>query len=147
MFRTGTGAVVLQRNWALEQEYSISALAQEFAVTPRALRFYEDRGLVCPRRDGQRRIYTARDRVRVMLVLRGKRLGFSLREIQEILDLYDTDRGEIEQLQHLLSRMGERRAALLRQRADIDLTLTEIDALEQKFCSFLSPGAVEVSGS
>lgn len=131
----------------MEQEYSISALAQEFGMTPRALRFYEDRGLVCPRRDGQRRIYTARDRVRIMLVLRGKRLGFSLREIQEILDLYDTDRGEIEQLQHLLSRMGERRAALLRQRADIDLTLTEIDALEQKFCSFLSPGAVEVSGS
>lgn len=115
-----------------EREFSISELAAEFGVTARAIRFYEDKGLVSPRRDGQRRIYNARDRVRLILILRGKRLGFSLREIQEILDLYDAEPGEVGQLRHLLAKVQERRSSLARQREDIDSILQEIDRLEQQ---------------
>lgn len=115
-----------------ERDYGISELAHEFDITARAIRFYEDKGLITPRREGQRRIYTARDRVRLMLILRGKRLGFSLREIQEILDLYDAGRNEAGQIRHLLGKMAERRESLLRQREDIDLILTEIDGLEKQ---------------
>lgn len=116
----------------LDREFSISELAVEFGVTARAIRFYEDKGLVSPRRDGQRRIYNPRDRVRLILILRGKRLGFSLREIQEILDLYDAEPGEAGQLRHLLSKVQERRISLARQREDIDSILTEIDRLEHQ---------------
>lgn len=122
-----------------ERTYSISQLAHEFGITARAIRFYEDKGLICPQRDGQRRIFSARDRVRLMLILRGKRLGFSLREIQEILDLYDTDTGETKQLAHLLAKIQERRDSLLRQREDIDVTLQEIDRLEDQFRDLLGP--------
>ncbi|GAB3126937.1 MerR family transcriptional regulator [Novispirillum itersonii] len=117
---------------ALEREFSISELAAEFGVTARAIRFYEDKGLVSPRRDGQRRLYSPRDRVRLILILRGKRLGFSLREIQEILDLYDAEPGEAGQLRHLLGKVQERRISLARQREDIDSILHEIDRLEQQ---------------
>lgn len=122
-----------------ERTYSISQLAHEFGITARAIRFYEDKGLIAPQRDGQRRIFSARDRVRLMLILRGKRLGFSLREIQEILDLYETDTGETRQLAHLLAKIQERRDSLLRQREDIDLTLREIDDLEGQFRDLLGP--------
>jgi len=115
-----------------EREYGISELAHEFGVTARAIRFYEDKGLITPRREGQRRVYSARDRVRLILILRGKRLGFSLREIQEIIDLYDAEPGEEGQLKHLLDKIQERRDSLLRQREDIDITLEEIDQLEQQ---------------
>lgn len=122
-----------------ERTYSISELAHEFDITARAIRFYEDKGLIAPAREGQRRIFSARDRVRLMLILRGKRLGFSLREIQEILDLYDTDTGKTKQLAHLLAKIQERRDSLLRQREDIDLTLQEIDRLEDQFRELLGP--------
>ncbi len=122
-----------------ERNFSISQLAHEFHITARAIRFYEDKGLLCPKRDGQRRIFSARDRVRLMLILRGKRLGFSLREIQEILDLYDTDTGKTKQLAHLLAKIQERRDSLLRQREDIDLTLQEIDRLEDQFRELIDP--------
>lgn len=128
-----------------ERVYGISELAQEFGITARAIRFYEDKGLLHPRRDGQRRIYNGRDRVRLMLILRGKRLGFSLREIQEILDLYDAERGEKGQLVHLLGKIQERRQSLLRQREDIDLTLQEIDRLEQE-CRKLLQEQEETTG-
>lgn len=124
-----------------ERTYSISELAHEFDITARAIRFYEDKGLIFPARDGQRRIFSLRDRVRLMLILRGKRLGFSLREIQEILDLYDTDTGETKQLAHLLAKIEERRDSLLRQREDIDLTLQEIDRLEDQFRELVEPPA------
>jgi DNA-binding transcriptional MerR regulator len=75
--------------------FSITDLAREFAVTNRAIRFYEDEGLISPDRDGQRRVYNQRDRIRLMLILRGRRLGFSLKEIREIIDLYDADPNEI----------------------------------------------------
>ncbi|MFQ5546624.1 MAG: MerR family DNA-binding transcriptional regulator, partial [Acidiferrobacterales bacterium] len=80
--------------------YTIGELAQEFDVTTRAIRFYEDQGLLSPTRNGQARIYTARDRVRLKLVLRGKRLGFSLGEVGKMLDLYDADPSEVGQLQY-----------------------------------------------
>lgn len=120
-----------------ERTYGISELAQEFGITARAIRFYEDKGLLTPLRDGQRRVYSGRDRVRLMLILRGKRLGFSLREIQEIIDLYHAERGEVGQLRYFLDKMRERRDSLLRQREDIDLTLRELDSLEDQCRSLL----------
>ncbi|EKV29261.1 putative transcriptional regulator LiuR [Caenispirillum salinarum AK4] len=115
-----------------ERTYSISDLSREFDVTARAIRFYEDKDLIQPMREGQRRIYTARDRVRLKLILRGKRLGFSLSEIKDILDLYDTDMGESRQLELLLDKIEERRRALEAHRRDIDLTLAEMDDLERQ---------------
>jgi DNA-binding transcriptional MerR regulator len=110
--------------------YSIGALAREFEVTPRTIRFYEDRGLLAPQRTGQARVYSARDRTRLKLILRGKRLGFSLREIGDILDLYDAPDGEASQLRHFIHKIRERREALLRQRDDLMAVLHELDAIE-----------------
>lgn len=120
-----------------ERTYGISELAQEFGITARAIRFYEDKGLMTPLRDGQRRVYSGRDRIRLMLILRGKRLGFSLREIQDILDLYHAERGEVGQLRYFIAKMQERRDSLMRQREDIDLTLQELDRLEADCQSLL----------
>jgi DNA-binding transcriptional MerR regulator len=113
-------------------EFSISELAQEFDVTPRAIRFYEDQGLLAPRRDGQRRVYTARDRTRLKLTLRGKRLGLSLSEIRELIDMYDPRRDERPQLERFLSVLESHRASLLQQRADIEAQLAEIAAFEKR---------------
>jgi DNA-binding transcriptional MerR regulator len=109
--------------------YSISDLASEFALTPRAIRFYEDHGLLTPTRRGSRRIYSLRDRVRLKLVLRGKRLGMSLTEIAEILDLYDLDKSERSQLVKFMEVLASRRAMLEQQREDIDVVLAEIDGI------------------
>jgi DNA-binding transcriptional MerR regulator len=113
-------------------EYSIGELAREFTVTTRTIRFYEDEGLLAPERRGQARIYHPRDRVRLRLILRGKRLGFSIAEIREILDMYESEPGEAGQLRHLIERIAERRAALRRQRADIDETLSDMAAIEAR---------------
>ncbi|MDH3669617.1 MAG: MerR family DNA-binding transcriptional regulator [Gammaproteobacteria bacterium] len=110
--------------------YTIGELAQEFDVTTRAIRFYEDQGLLSPTRNGQARVYSARDRVRLKLVLRGKRLGFSLGEIREMLDLYDADPSEVGQLQYFVSKLDERRAQLHQQQQDIQVTLKELDDIE-----------------
>ncbi len=110
--------------------YTIGELAQEFNVTTRAIRFYEHQGLLSPTRNGQARVYSARDRVRLKLVLRGKRLGFSLGEIGEMLDLYDADPSEIGQLQYFVSKLDERRAQLNQQQQDIQVTLKELDDIE-----------------
>ena len=118
--------------------YSISQLAREFEVTPRTIRFYEDKGLLSPRRAGTTRIYSGRDRVRLRLVLRGKRLGFSLREIAEIIDMYDSEPGEIGQLEYMLQRLQERRSQLQGRRRDIELTLAELDQLESQCRSRLA---------
>jgi DNA-binding transcriptional MerR regulator len=109
--------------------FSISDLASEFALTPRAIRFYEDHGLLTPTRRGSRRIYSQRDRVRLKLVLRGKRLGMSLTEIAEILDLYDLDKSERSQLAKFLEVLSSRRSMLEQQREDIDVVLAEIDGI------------------
>ena len=113
-------------------EFSISELAQEFDVTPRAIRFYEAEGLLSPRRDGQRRIYTPRDRTRLKLTLRGKRLGLSLSEIRELIDMYEPGRDERPQLERFLSVLESHKASLLQQRADIEAQLSELQAFEKK---------------
>lgn len=116
---------------AREPTYSISDLAHEFALTTRAIRFYEDEGLLAPERRGRARIYGERERVRLRLVLRGKRLGFSLSEIRELLDLYEVGRNERAQLALFVEMLGERRARLVQQREDIDAVLAEIDGVER----------------
>lgn len=103
-----------------ERTWTISELAREFKVTPRALRFYEDRGLLSPRRDGLNRVYSLRDRGRLILILRGKRVGFPLTEIKEILDLYDLNDGERAQMQTCLKKFRARAITLESQREDLD---------------------------
>ncbi|OSQ44356.1 MerR family transcriptional regulator [Thalassospira alkalitolerans] len=115
----------------MNDSYSITDLAREFDVTTRTIRFYEDQELIAPVRQGQTRIYSQRDRVRLRLIMRGKRLGFSLKEIRDLLDLYDTDRSEIMQLSILVNKINERRDTLRKQRQDIDATLDELDKLEE----------------
>ncbi len=111
----------------MEQTFSISDLAREFRVTPRTIRYYEAEGLITPGRDGQRRIYSGRDRVRLALVLRGKRLGFSLAEAKEIIDLYSAPQGEAFQLRTLLEKLDEKRALLEDKRRDLDGAITNMD--------------------
>ncbi len=112
--------------------YSISDLAKEFALTTRAIRFYEDEGLLAPRRSGRSRVYGERERVRIKLVLRGKRLGLSLAEIRELLDLYEATKGERPQLVKFLEMLAARRAMLAQQQEDIAAVLAEIDSLERQ---------------
>lgn len=114
------------------QTWSISQLAQEFGLTPRAIRFYEDAGLITPQRDGQRRVYSQRDRIRLKLILRGKRLGFSLAEIREYLGLYTADRNHSEQIRLLLEKVRLRLSELEQQRRDLDTTMAELKAIEQQ---------------
>ena len=113
-------------------EFSISELAREFDVTPRAIRFYEDQGLLSPRRDGQRRIYTLRDRTRLKLTLRGKRLGLTLSEIRELIDMYEPGRDERPQLERFRDVLQTHRRSLLQQRADIEAQLGEIQTFEKR---------------
>jgi len=123
--------------------FTIGDLSREFEVTTRTIRFYEDEKLLKPRRQGQNRIYSARDRVRLRLILRGKRLGFSIKEIRDMLDMYDAPEGEVGQLRYFIERMRQRRDDLQRQRADIDQVLAELDALETR-CEDLLQGAATV---
>jgi DNA-binding transcriptional MerR regulator len=110
--------------------YSISDLAREFGVTTRAIRFYEDEGLLRPGRSGRQRVYRTRDRVRLKLILRGKRLGFSLNEVGEIINMYDSNPGEAGQLRYFLEQIRQRRETLKQQHHDIDVTLQELDTIE-----------------
>jgi len=116
---------------AAERTYSISDLAHEFALTTRAIRFYEDQRMIAPERRGTARIYRERERVRLKLILRGKRLGFSLTESRELLDLYEVARNERLQLSKFIDMLGERRARLLQQKEDIDAVLAEIEGVER----------------
>ena len=113
-------------------EFSIGELASEFDVTPRAIRFYEDHGLLAPARAGQRRIYSGRDRTRLKLTLRGKRLGLSLSEIRELIDMYEPGRDERPQLQRFLAVLEAHRASLLQQRMDLEAQLNELAVFEKK---------------
>jgi DNA-binding transcriptional MerR regulator len=116
----------------MAERFSITELSREFDVTTRTIRFYEGEGLLAPARRGQARIYSARDRVRLRLILRGKRLGFSLLEIKEIFDLYDRAPGEAGQLRHFLAKIEERRRQLHQQREDIEVTLRELTTVEAR---------------
>ena len=107
--------------------YTISDLAQEFEVTTRTIRYYEDQGLLSPARAGLNRVFSNRDRVRLKLALRGKRLGFSLAEIRELFELYDVSRDEQRQLERFLQRLEKRRTLLEQQREDIEVMLNEVD--------------------
>ena len=112
--------------------FTISDLATEFALTTRAIRFYEDEGLISPRRSGRSRIYGDRERVRIKLILRGKRLGLSLAEIRELLDLYEVNKSERAQLVKFLQVLSERRAMLRQQQEDIAIVMAEIEAVERQ---------------
>jgi DNA-binding transcriptional MerR regulator len=120
-------------------EFSISELASEFDVTPRAIRFYEDHGLLAPKRAGQRRIYSPRDRTRLKLTLRGKRLGLTLAEIRELIDMYEPGRDERPQLARFLAVLEAHKATLLQQRGDIEAQLSELQAFEKKIRKQLKP--------
>ena len=113
-----------------EETYTIGELAEEFGITSRTLRLYEEEGLLDPRREGTRRIYNERNRVRLRLILRGKRLGWSLSEIRESFQLYDSSLGEEAQLEWMLDKLENRRETLIAQRKDIDSALRELERIE-----------------
>ena len=118
--------------------FSIAELSREFGITTRTVRFYEDKRLLFPKRDGNRRVFNTRDRVRLRLILRGKRLGFSLLEIREIIDLYDKDPTEVKQLQQLIRVIRSHKNSLLLKLKDIKVTLKELQNREQEYCKLLS---------
>jgi DNA-binding transcriptional MerR regulator len=123
-----------------DARYTITELANEFAITQRAIRFYEDQGLLKPQRKGRTRVYLAGDRVRLKLTLRGKRLGFSLSEIRDMFELYEAAHDEKPQLERFLALLAQRRAQLELQREDIDAVLGEIRAYERQ-CRLRLKGA------
>jgi len=133
---------VAQRSATLPKEgarnFTITELAAEFDITPRAIRFYEDVGLLTPERAGRNRVYTQRDRTRLKLTLRGKRLGLSLQEIKQLVDLYDSPSDTTQQLTAFLGVLGEHRKLLERQREDIEITLAEIAQHEARCRSLLA---------
>jgi DNA-binding transcriptional MerR regulator len=122
----------------MTRTYSISDLASEFGVTTRTIRFYEEKGLLDPRREGTRRIYSPSDRTRLRLILRGKRLGLSLEESAEIVLMYGSPANNRKQLQKLIDTIREKRASLERQREELDLMLGELQHAEENYVAALS---------
>ena len=116
----------------MQEVWTITALAEEFGVTLRTIRHYEDVGLINPERRGTTRVFHSRDRIRLQLILRGKRLGFSLPEIRTIVNMYDEQPGEAGQLQYLLDQIEVRRAELDQLRRDIDDTMGELAHVEAR---------------
>ncbi len=116
----------------LDPVFSIADLAQEMDITTRTIRFYEDKGLLRPARRGQQRIYSRADRTRLKLVLRGKRLGWPLDDIREMIELYDTPDGERKQLEVMLQKLSNNRSVLQQQREDIELALRELEEIEER---------------
>jgi DNA-binding transcriptional MerR regulator len=112
--------------------WTITELADEFGITLRTLRFYEEHGLLAPERRGTQRVFRAGDRVRLELVLRGRRLGFPLEEIKKIVGMYDSEPGEAGQLTYLLDQIAVRRCELEQRRSDIEQTMAELDMLERR---------------
>lgn len=124
----------------MQKEFTTAELAREFELTTRAIRHYEAMGLIAPERRGRARIFSARDRVRLRLVKRGRRLGFSIEEIKEILDLYDAERGEERQILLLLGKLRARREKLQAQIRDLTAILEELDGVEAQCIETLSRG-------
>ena len=114
------------------QTYSISDLARALDITTRAIRFYEEQGLLAPERRGQERVYSARDKVSLKLILRGKRIGFSLAECRELIELYDPTSGNQKQLNSMLAKIAERREQLEQQLLDIQQMQLELDTAEER---------------
>jgi DNA-binding transcriptional MerR regulator len=129
-----------------DSRYTITDLAREFGLTTRAIRFYEDQGLLAPGRAGRNRIYGPRDKVRLKLTLRGKRLGLSLSEIRELIDLYDAAKDEQVQVERFLEVLHKRRTILEQQREDIEAVLEEIAAFERQCRDFLAGNAKKSEG-
>ncbi|WP_377644092.1 MerR family DNA-binding transcriptional regulator [Oryzobacter terrae] len=115
-----------------DRTWSIAQVADEFGVTHRTVRHYEELGLISPERRGTTRVYHRRDRTRLALILRGKRLGFPLEEIRTIIDLYDAPRGRRSQLEYVLDQIDERRTDLEQRRRDLDAALSELDEFERR---------------
>jgi DNA-binding transcriptional MerR regulator len=113
-----------------EPVYTISELAREFGVTTRTIRFYEEKGLVSPRREGQRRLYSSADRVRIQLILRGKRIGMSLDESVEVIDLYKPRHDNTQQLHSLIDKVREKRRRFEQQKRDLEAILRRLDEVE-----------------
>lgn len=126
--------------------YSIAELAREFAVTPRTIRFYEDEGLIKPRRQGLQRLYSAGDRTRLGWILRGKRLGFSLGEIKQLLDLYHVDRTGLQQMRELLRRSRLHIEDLERRRRDLDAQIGEFRTVEAQVSAELRQRGADPEG-
>lgn len=120
--------------------YTIGELAREFDLTTRAIRFYEDCGLISPQRSGRNRVYTARDRTRLKLTLRGKRLGLTLAEVKELVDMYESPRDTLPQLKKFLVVLAAHRAQLEQQMADLSVTLDEVRAHEKDVRRLLAEG-------
>jgi DNA-binding transcriptional MerR regulator len=110
--------------------HTISELAQEFGVTTRTIRFYEEKGLVSPMREGQKRLYSNSDRVRIKLILRGKRIGMTLQECVDFIDMYDPEHNNADQLRSLIDNVKRRRDSLLQQKKDIDDMLAGLDEVQ-----------------
>lgn len=121
----------------MKKQYSISELSEEFGITPRTLRYYEDQALLSPRRDGQARIYSAADRARLIWILRGKRVGFSITDIREVLDMHYREGGKAEQCRVTISACEERIKNLERQKQDIDETLKDLNRLVRTVTTFM----------
>ncbi len=121
----------------MTETYGIAELAREFDITTRTVRFYEDKGLLSPQRDGQRRVYGPRDRVRLKLIMRGKRLGLSLEEIGELMDMYDADPSEVTQLTQFIDVIQTRKAVLEVQKQDIEDALAEMMRIEKQCTDLL----------
>ncbi len=120
--------------------FTIGELAREFDLTTRAIRFYEDCGLLSPQRSGRNRVYTARDRSRLKLTLRGKRLGLTLAEVKDLVDMYESPRDTLPQLKKFLVVLGAHRAQLEQQMADLQATLEEVRAHEKEARRLLAEG-------
>ncbi|HEY9068205.1 MAG TPA: MerR family DNA-binding transcriptional regulator, partial [Burkholderiaceae bacterium] len=120
--------------------FTIGELAREFDLTTRAIRFYEDCGLLTPQRRGRNRVYTARDRTRLKLTLRGKRLGLTLAEVKDLVDMYESPRDTQAQLRKFLAVLGEHRAQLEQQMADLHVTLDEVRSHEKEAKRLLAEG-------
>jgi DNA-binding transcriptional MerR regulator len=110
--------------------YTISELADEFGITTRTIRFYEEKGLIAPRREGQKRLYSPADRTRIRLILRGKRIGMTLQECVDFIDMYDPEHDNVDQLHSLIEDVKRRRARLLQQKRDIDDMLAGLEEVQ-----------------
>ncbi|CAL8981027.1 MerR family transcriptional regulator [Rhodoplanes serenus] len=128
----------------MDKIYSITELAKELNITPRTIRFYEDQGLITPQRVGTTRVYSHRDRARMILILRGKRLGFSLKDIKEFLDLYVVDTTQVEQLKVLIAKVRDRIAQLEDQLETVQISIKELRDIERVSLDMLNRKGVDV---
>lgn len=125
--------------------YSVTQLAQDLGITARTIRFYEDQGLITPQRAGNTRVYTHRDQVRMILILRGKRMGFTLRDIKEFLDLYVVDTTGVEQMKDLLGKVRRRIGALEHQLLAVQTSLSELRDMERISIETLRSRGAEIT--